>query len=104
MPEFDTLSLTNKYDGSGEEGDRFENIYGSNKIDFDNLNRKDAMTILKMMPNKRYSNIIRMLYLEHKTLAEAAEALGMTMKNFYNKEKLAKEQYERVLRKEAHYG
>lgn len=104
MPEFAPFPHTNKYGDNDEEGDRMDDIYGTINIDFNNLNREDANTILNMMPNKRYSNIIRMLYLEHKTLAETAEALGMTMKNFYNKEKLAKEQYERVWRKEAHHG
>ena len=45
-----------------------------------------------------------MRYLEQKTNEETAEALGMTMDNYYNKHKLAKEQYERVWRKEAHHG
>ena len=56
------------------------------------------------MPNKRYRNIIRLRYLEQKTNEETAEALGMTMDNYYNKHKLAKAQYEKVCRKEERHG
>lgn len=45
-----------------------------------------------------------MVYLEHKTLEETAEALDMAMSNFYNKHKLAKEQYIRIWRKEGRNG
>ena len=34
---------------------------------------------------------------------ETAEALGMTMANYYNKHKLAKEQYAKACRKEEAY-
>lgn len=87
-----------------ESTDRIDAIYGSNDIDFDNLNRQDALAILSLMPNKRYRSIITMRYLEQKTNEETAEALGMTMDNYYNKHKLAKEQYERVWRKEERHG
>ena len=42
--------------------------------------------------------------MELKSNEETAEALGMTMDNYYNKHKLAKEQYVRVLRKESQHG
>ena len=103
MPKYE-LILSFKDDESEESTDRTDAIYGSNYIDFDNLNRQDALAILSLMPNKRYRNIITMRYLEQKTNEETAEALGMTMDNYYNKHKLAKEQYERVWRKEAHHG
>ena len=103
MPKYEPLVSGN--DEKDEESTvRTDAIYGSNDIDFDNLNRQDALAILSLMPNKRYRNIITMRYLEQKTNEETAEALGMTMKNYYNKHKLAKEQYERVWRKEAHHG
>lgn len=102
MPKHEPISSFNNDDD--ESTDRIYAIYGSNDIDFDNLNRQDAIEILNMMPNKRYRNIITMRYLEQKTNEETAEALGMTMDNYYNKHKLAKEQYERVWRKEAHHG
>lgn len=103
MPKYEPLVSGN--DEKDEESTvRTDAIYGSNDIDFDNLNRQDALAILNLMPNKRYRNIITMRYLEQKTNEETAEALGMTMDNYYNKHKLAKEQYERVWRKEAHHG
>ena len=85
---------------SDEDGDRIDSIYGSIEIDFSNLNHHDAMAIIGQMPNKRYSELIRLRYLELKTNEETAKALGMTMENYYNRHKLAKEQYERILRKE----
>lgn len=103
MPKYEPISSF-KDDESEESTDRTDAIYGSNDIDFDNLNRQDALAILSLMPNKRYRNIITMRYLEQKTNEETAEALGMTMDNYYNKHKLAKEQYERVWRKEAQHG
>lgn len=83
-----------------EATDRTEAIYGSNDIDFDDLNRLDAMTIINLMPNIRYRTLIRLRYLEQKTNEETAEALGMTMSNYYNKHKLAKDQYIDTWRKE----
>ena len=103
MPKYELIVSEN--DEKDEEStDRTDALYGSNDIDFDNLNRQDALAILSLMPNKRYRNIITMRYLEQKTNEETAEALGMTMDNYYNKHKLAKEQYERVWRKEANHG
>lgn len=103
MPKYEPLVSGN--DEKDEEStDRTDAIYGSNDIDFDNLNHQDALAILSLMPNKRYRNIITMRYIEQKTNEETAEALGMTMDNYYNKHKLAKEQYERVWRKEAQHG
>lgn len=72
----------------------------SNPIDFNGMNRADVETLLNMMPNTRYRNIIRLLYLEQKTHKEVAEALGMSMANYYNKRILAEKQYMQVCRKE----
>ena len=74
------------------------------EIDFSNLNRQDALTIIKQMPNKRYSELIRLRYLELKTNEETAKELGMSLENYYNKHKLAKEQYERIFRKEVRHA
>lgn len=87
-----------------DDSDRNDAIYGSIEIDFTNLNRQDALTILKQMSNKRYSELIRLRYLEQMTNEETAKALGMTMENYYNKHKLAKEQYEQIFRKEARHA
>lgn len=98
MPKQEQFIHTNEK--SDEDSDRIDSIYGSIEIDFSNLNYHDAMTIIGQMPNKRYGELIRLRYLELKTNDETAKALGMTMENYYNKHKLAKEQYERILRKE----
>lgn len=99
MPIYDSLIFhTNqeKDDNGGREEEKFSSV----DIDFNNLNREDALTILKRMPNKRYSEIIRLRYLECLTNEETATALGMTMENYYNKHKLAKAQYIRIHGKE----
>lgn len=84
-------------------GDRLDSIYGSVNIDFTGINRQDAYALLRLMPNKRYRELIRLHYLEQKTNEETAEELGMSMENYYNKKRLAKAQYESILRKEAHH-
>lgn len=89
-------------DSSGKENidDRLGSKYGSVEIELDSLNRQDALTILAQMPNKRYSKLIRLRYLEQKSNEETAKELGMTMDNYYNKHKLAKAQFACALRKE----
>lgn len=103
MPKYERLPYSIVKDND-DDGDRDDAIYGSIEIDFTNLNRQDALIILKQMPNKRYSELIRLRYLELKTNEETAKALGMTMDNYYNKHKLAKEQYERIFRKEVRHA
>lgn len=98
MPIHEALSFSNKE--NDEDCGRNEERFGSIEIDFNNLNRQDALMILKRMPNKRYSEIIRLRYLELLTNEETAKALGMTMENYYNKHKLAKAQYVRIHGKE----
>lgn len=84
--------------------DRFIDIEGSYELNLSSMNRIDVETILNLMPNKRYSALIRLRYLEQKTNIETAEALGMNMDNYYNKHKLAKVQYEYIYRKEGYNG
>ena len=99
MPIYEPLIFLNNQEKE-EDGGRDEEKFGSIEIDFNNLNREDALAILKRMPNKRYSEIIRLRYLELLTNEETANELGMTMENYYNKHKLAKSQYIRIHRKE----
>ena len=99
MPIYEQLVFINNQEKE-DDGGRDEEKIGSIEIDFNNLNRQDALIILKQMPNKRYSELIRLRYLQLKTNEETAKTLGMTMDNYYNKHKLAKEQYERIFRKE----
>ena len=99
MPKHEQIAHVNMKDNE-DDGDRADSVYGSIEIDFSNLNRQDALTIIKQMPNKRYSELIRLRYLELMTNEETASKLGMSMENYYNKHKLAKQQYERIFRKE----
>ena len=105
MPIYEPLPQSTEKSSDDEIGsDRLDSIYGSIEIDFSNLNYEDALIILRQMPNRRYSDLIRLRDLEQKTNEETAEALGMTMDNYYNKHKLAKEQYVRIFRKEVKNG
>ena len=83
--------------------DRLIDIVSSEDIDLSEINRHDAERIIASMPNERYRTLIRLRYLENMTNEETAEALGMTMANYYNKHKLAKEQYAKACRKEEAY-
>lgn len=76
----------------------------SNSIDLSSMNRADVETLLGLMSNVRYRNIIRLLYLEQKSHKETAEALGMSMDNYYNKRILAEKQFKQVCRKEARHA
>ena len=62
MPKYERLPNSNAKDND-DDGDRDDAIYGSIEIDFTNLNRQDALIILNQMPNKRYSELIRLRYL-----------------------------------------
>ena len=101
MPVYGPLPHpTEKDDDDDVFSDRKKDESLSNPIDFSGMNRADVEALLSMMPNIRYRNIIRLLYLEHKTHKEVAEALGMSMDNYYNKRILAEKQYKQVCRKE----
>lgn len=102
MPMYEPI-VTN--DGEDDDvDDKIEKISPATEIDFTNLNSDDVNAILSMMPNKRYSNLVRLRFWEQKTDSETAEALGMTMKNYYNKKISAVKQYNKILRKEGNYG
>ena len=75
---------TEEEDGEGAISDRKSDESLSNPIDFSDMNRADVETLLSLMSNVRYRNIIRLLYLEQKSHKETAEALGMSMDNYYN--------------------
>lgn len=65
-----------------------------------NLDMEDLKKILAMMPNRRYSRLIELRYVDDMSNEETADALGMSMANYYNKHRLAKEQFNAMLRKE----
>lgn len=101
MPVYEPLPHpTEKHDDDDVFSDRKKDESLSNPIDFSGMNRADVEALLNMMPNTRYRNIIRLLYLEQKTHKKVAEALGMSMDNYYNKRILAEKQYKQVCRKE----
>lgn len=85
-------------------GDHHDQRYGYVEMDFTHLNRRDVHTVLQLMPNRRYSTLIRLRYLEEYSNEETAAAMGMTMDNYYNKHKLAKQQYEQIWRKEVQHA
>jgi len=96
--------ICNNNDSEFMNHDSFLSNIGSCNIDLNSIDRMDAEKILSLMSNARYRNLIRIRYLEQKTNEETAEILGMSMENYYNKHKLAKEQYIRVWRKEVKNG
>ncbi|WP_337389320.1 sigma-70 family RNA polymerase sigma factor [Prevotella sp.] len=95
---------TEEEDGEDAISDRKSDESLSNPIDFSDMNRADVETLLSLMSNVRYRNIIRLLYLEQKSHKEIAEALGMSMDNYYNKRILAEKQFKQVCRKEARHA
>mgnify|MGYP004508052945 FL=1 len=83
--------------------DSLKNDVQSIDIDSVNVNRNDVERLLRLMPNPRYRQLIRLRYLEQKSNEETAACLGMTMANYYNKHKLAKQQYMKIYKKEAQH-
>lgn len=81
-------------------GDRIRDDALSIGIDISSITRSDIEVVLGLMPNERYSKIIRLIYLEGKDNDETAAILGMSKSNLYNKHLLAKAQFERVLKQE----
>lgn len=98
IPTFDVPSTNN--DKDDDSGDRLLHNSYSTTMNLSSIDRSDLEIIIGTMANERYRNIIRLRYLERKSNEETAEALGMTMTNYYNKHKLAKEQFVSALRKE----
>lgn len=85
-------------------GDRFDTYAASMYEESNPTAYSDVETILSLMPNKRYSQLIRLRYVENMSNEETAEALGMSMDNFYNKHRRARIQFIQVLEKEQRYG
>ena len=64
------------------------------------LGTHDLEVLLDMMPNRRYSQLIRLRYVEEMSNEDTAKALGMTMDNYYNKHRRAKMQLYEIINKE----
>lgn len=92
------------HDNSETGGVRIDHLSDSIENETSLFSIQDVEKILQLMPNRRYSMLIRLKYLEEKSNEETAKILGMNMNTFYNKHKLAKDQYIKVLRKEECYG
>lgn len=86
------------------QGDRFNQYAASMYVEDSIMSKDDLEAILSLMPNKRYSMIIRLQYLEGMTNEETASALQMSMDNFYNKHMRAKKQFNEIINKEGRYG
>lgn len=70
------------------------------EINVRSIHTNDIMNVLSMMTNERYRNIVIYRYLKGLSNTDTAEMLHMTMPNYYNKHKLAKAQFENILRRE----
>ena len=74
-------------------------------VDFDMsmINKMDIEKLLLLMPNKRYRRLIELKYIKSFSHEETAKVLGLTMANYYNKHKLAKEQFIKIKNLENEY-
>lgn len=105
MPLFDTLPNSTESHEENDSGiDRLVGKDASIGLDFGGMNRSDVEVLLGMMHNAGYRKLIRLRYLEQLTNEDTAKALGLTMANYYNMHKRAKEQYEEVRRKVEWHG
>ncbi|MCM1501306.1 MAG: sigma-70 family RNA polymerase sigma factor [Bacteroidales bacterium] len=84
-----------------------DNANDRNNIDEDSLventrklNMHDLNKVLSNMPNQRYRRLIELRYVAEKTNDETALAMELSMPNYYNTHKRAKEQYLETLSKE----
>ena len=93
-----------KIEAEGYQSDRFNQFAASLYVEESIMNRNDLEAILGLMPNKRYSMIIRLRYMEGLSNEETASALQMSMDNFYNKHMRAKKQFNEIIKKEGRYG
>ena len=84
-------------ENSIDEGDRLLPDNDSLEINLGSLNAMDISTLLRLMPNDRYRDIIRLVYLEDRSFEETSALLQMSLDNFYNKYRLAKQQFLKIL-------
>lgn len=95
---FDYENILDQEDRTFSKNNSFE--IDTVDIDFNNLNREDAMKILNMIPNKRYKQLLIYRYLEEKSNEETAMLLNVSMENFYNSHLRAKKEFRNALHKE----
>lgn len=92
-----------KIESEDYRSDRFDQ-FAASMYEETIMSRDDLEAILNLMPNKRYSMIIRLRYLEGMSNEETAASLQMGMDNFYNKHMRAKKQFNDIIKKEGRYG
>ena len=97
--QFPTISIDEEAENN-PSGDilRKQNI--SIEPTLQTIDRSDMEALIKLMPNTRYQQIMKYIYIEHVPKKDAAILLGMTASNFYNKHALAKKQFTKVLEEE----
>ena len=101
MPFVEPISETG--DDNDNTNDRIIEKSVSVDINLDGIDRSDFETLLKMMSNLRYRQLLWLRYIKHYTNEETANALGMSMENYYNCHKRAKEQFSSIMKKEENY-
>lgn len=77
--------------------------FGSVEMNTTNMVKDDIISLIALMPNKRYAEVIRLFLIEGYSNAEVADTLGMSMANLYNLKLRAETQFELVCRKEERY-
>lgn len=87
--------IVQKFDEDGVRNDVLPESISSSE---DSMMSYDIEKVLMLMPNKRYSQLIRYRYLQEYSNEETAQLMGMNMNTYYNKHKLAKEQYLKTLK------
>lgn len=85
-------------------GDRFDQAAASMYEEVPLMSADDVEVILNLMPNKRYSQLMRLRYVYGMSNEETAATLQMGMDNYYNKHLRAKKQFNEILKKEELYG
>ena len=77
--------------------------FGSVEMNTTNMVKDDIMSLIALMPNKRYAEVIRLFLIKGYSNTEVADTLGMSMANLYNLKLRAETQFELVCRKEERY-
>lgn len=89
------IPIVQKFD---EDGVRNDVLPESISLEDSSMMNYDIEKVLHFMPNKRYSQLIRYKYIQEYSNEETAKLMGMNMNTYYNKHKLAKDQYIKTLK------
>lgn len=84
-----------------DDGDRFDRVSASlMETETLDLAADDLRRVLGAMTNERYRRLIEYRYVDERSNEETAALLGLSMPNYYNTHRRAKEQFCETLRKE----